>query len=430
MITRATRVWLESILKGGTKVIEDVKEIIEEIPDTNPFYRLMLMVLGQAYEEINDLPKARETYLQGISLVEDWTTTRGLLDVIQGVAISEFELSGISPTMEWAEKLETTAAKYEEQIGLPVAYRKYALALQALVSYEKNQLDLCTQYCQQALEAAKHTREPYNRAMHDAYHLMVKATLANDDTVMAAHWLDLNSQAVENEILSPLIKNFNLQSQIEYWIHLGDHAKLQSWATEKKLDLDATPAPEDEEDYLLLACWTVQYQDPRAVLLLLDVIFENASKRKHLRTVVRALALKSLALQKLGQQSEAISTMETALDYAESGGYVRSILDMGPGVLDLLLIMVGQKNKHPYLDDLLRHARQDLPNTPAPNALTERELDVLGLIAQGLSNNDIADQLVIAVGTVKRHTANIYSKLYASNRTEAVAKARESGYLD
>ena len=332
--------------------------------------------------------------------------------------------------MEWAEKLEATAIQYEEQIGLPVAYRKYALALQALVCYERNQLELCTQCCQQALDAAKHTREPYNRAIRNAYHFLVKSALANDDMVMAAHWLGLNGQAVENEILSPLIKNFNLQSQIEYRIHLGDHAKLQSWAIEKKLDLDATPAPEDEEDFLLLACWTVRYREPEPVLPLLDVIFENASERKHVRTVIRTMALKSLALQKLGRQSEALSTMENALDHAESGGYVRSILDIGPGVLDLLLIMTGQKNKHPYLDELLRQTRQDAPSAQALNALTDRELDVLGLIAQGMSNNDIADQLVIAVGTVKRHTANIYSKLYASNRTEAVAKARELGYLD
>lgn len=57
--------------------------------------------------------------------------------------------------------------------------------------------------------------------------------------------------------------------------------------------------------------------------------------------------------------------------------------------------------------------------------LTERELEVINLIAAGLTNRDIAAQLVIAPGTVKRHAHNIYTKLNVSNRTEAVAKARE-----
>lgn len=61
--------------------------------------------------------------------------------------------------------------------------------------------------------------------------------------------------------------------------------------------------------------------------------------------------------------------------------------------------------------------------------LSERELEVMALIAAGYSNKEIADELVIAIGTVKRHTVNIFNKLDVKNRTEAVAKARELGLL-
>jgi len=61
--------------------------------------------------------------------------------------------------------------------------------------------------------------------------------------------------------------------------------------------------------------------------------------------------------------------------------------------------------------------------------LSERELEVLHLICEGASNNDIAEQLIIAVSTVKRHVTNLFAKLDVSNRTQAVARARQQGLL-
>ena len=60
-----------------------------------------------------------------------------------------------------------------------------------------------------------------------------------------------------------------------------------------------------------------------------------------------------------------------------------------------------------------------------PEQLTERELEVLRLVAGGLSNQDIAERLVVAVSTVKKHLNNIYGKLETQSRTQAIARARE-----
>jgi LuxR family maltose regulon positive regulatory protein len=73
-----------------------------------------------------------------------------------------------------------------------------------------------------------------------------------------------------------------------------------------------------------------------------------------------------------------------------------------------------------------RHARQ--PKLPEP--LTEREVEILELLAAGLTNPEIAEKLVISAGTVKKHASNIYGKLGVSSRTEAVTRARELGLLD
>ena len=66
---------------------------------------------------------------------------------------------------------------------------------------------------------------------------------------------------------------------------------------------------------------------------------------------------------------------------------------------------------------------------PLIDPLSERELEVLGLLAQGLTNREIAERLIIAPGTVKAHTAAIYRKLDAANRTEAANRARQLGLL-
>jgi LuxR family maltose regulon positive regulatory protein len=75
------------------------------------------------------------------------------------------------------------------------------------------------------------------------------------------------------------------------------------------------------------------------------------------------------------------------------------------------------------------HAEHELPPPPLVEPLSERELEVLRLIADGLSNRDIAAELIVAVTTVKKHASNIYGKLGVRSRTEAVARARDLGWL-
>jgi LuxR family maltose regulon positive regulatory protein len=90
---------------------------------------------------------------------------------------------------------------------------------------------------------------------------------------------------------------------------------------------------------------------------------------------------------------------------------------------------------HPYLDSLLdacRSAFGDVARQPAGDMLdllTERELEVLRLICEGYSNQDIASELVVTIHTVKTHASNIYGKLGVRSRTQAIAHARDLGLV-
>jgi LuxR family maltose regulon positive regulatory protein len=172
---------------------------------------------------------------------------------------------------------------------------------------------------------------------------------------------------------------------------------------------------------------------------------------------IEILALQALALEAQGRSGEAEATLSRSLSLAGPGRYIRVYLDLGRSLYELLRRLAAQDGKAEthgavpapakagYVRDLL-DAFQYTPRAPkgpiielAPrppslaealvDLLTERELDVLDLLAQGLSNKEIAGRLVVAPSTIKQHLKNIYGKLDVHSRTQAVARGRELGLL-
>jgi LuxR family maltose regulon positive regulatory protein len=136
------------------------------------------------------------------------------------------------------------------------------------------------------------------------------------------------------------------------------------------------------------------------------------------------------AQQALGQREQALSLIADALHLAVPEGYRRAFLDEGLAVLELLPAVRHLAPQ--FVDELLSAAGvQGVVARPQPlvERLSERELEVLQLIAAGLSNREIGQRLFITVGTVKVHTASIYGKLGVHSRTQAVAKANALGLL-
>ncbi|MBN2003530.1 MAG: helix-turn-helix transcriptional regulator [Anaerolineae bacterium] len=152
---------------------------------------------------------------------------------------------------------------------------------------------------------------------------------------------------------------------------------------------------------------------------------------------------RSLALARQGDVPEAEADLERALAIAEAEGYRRVFLDEGAPMQALLARWLAHAGATPlrgYAGELLSQFDLEQQATEATQAkdsptgdliepLSERELEILRLIASGKTNKDIARQLFIAPGTVKAHTASIYRKLDVANRTEAAARARQIGIL-
>jgi LuxR family maltose regulon positive regulatory protein len=176
-------------------------------------------------------------------------------------------------------------------------------------------------------------------------------------------------------------------------------------------------------------------RDPvREALELLTGLLEGARAAGRVANTIEGLILQAHALQILGDGEQALGALACALDLAASGSYVRLFIDEGEPMARLLRRAVAQEIAPAYAGRLLAaygegaaaaaRSVQTLVDQPLVDPLTDRELTVLRLIAAGLSNREIAGELVIAVSTVKTHVNRIYGKLDVKSRIQAVAKAQ------
>jgi LuxR family transcriptional regulator, maltose regulon positive regulatory protein len=177
--------------------------------------------------------------------------------------------------------------------------------------------------------------------------------------------------------------------------------------------------------------------DPAAALAALEAARRGLEAKGSPEERLTLLVLQAVALQAHGEQDKAVQLLAEALALAEPGGCMRSFVDEGAPMARLLSRMQDAGGgMQAYLQRLLAAfgAQHDLPPasfTPHPllEPLSQRELEVLRLISQGLSNREIGARLVLALDTVKGHNRRIYDKLQVQRRTEAVARARELGLL-
>jgi LuxR family maltose regulon positive regulatory protein len=160
----------------------------------------------------------------------------------------------------------------------------------------------------------------------------------------------------------------------------------------------------------------------------------------HTSRVIEILMLQALASQAGSDTTRAIAALEHALTLAESGGYIRIFVDEGPPMARLLYEALTRGIAPDYSRRLLATfpiaepgqtdpSKSQAPESELVEPLSERELEALQLIAEGLINQEIASRLFLSLNTVKIHTRNIYGRLDAHNRTGAVARARAFGIL-
>lgn len=179
--------------------------------------------------------------------------------------------------------------------------------------------------------------------------------------------------------------------------------------------------------------------DGGAAVAILAPLRQEARAADRKDELLRLSVLEAAARSAGGEITAATALLEETLPVAEREGYLRLFLDEGEAVRKLLSLSAEGGLRRSYLGRLLSAFRRELttPGTPRlaetkeqlPEPLSRREIEILRLIAEGLSNEEIGERLFISLSTVKGHNQNIYAKLRVRRRTEAVARVRELGLL-
>jgi LuxR family transcriptional regulator, maltose regulon positive regulatory protein len=228
----------------------------------------------------------------------------------------------------------------------------------------------------------------------------------------------------------------------------GDVTAASQWAKAAGLSSEDEPDYPRAPGYLLLARVLLAQDRPGPALTLLQRLLTTAASQGRIGNVIEIQALRAVALAARGDHAGALAALAEAVTVACPQGYVRVFADEGAAMRALLTrLSAAQKDQRApargvdpgYLAGLLRACGQAAAAPPSRRAaaalpgmaepLTDREAEVLRLLAAGRSNQRIAHELVVALDTVKKHVTHVLGKLGATNRTEAVARARQLGLI-
>jgi len=262
--------------------------------------------------------------------------------------------------------------------------------------------------------------------------------------------LEVMGEAGQVELSPQVIALFNPvpAQRARLLLAQGDVHAAAQWTTAAGLSPDDEPDYPQESTYLVLARVLLAQNDPGPALTLLQRLLDAAVSQSRTGSIIEIQALRALALAAHGDQHRALGALTEALTVGGRHGYVRVLADEGAPMRALLARLSAarsaQQNVHRriepcYLAELMRACGQadgvsaQRQSAAAPSGLaeplTDRELEVLRLIAAGRSNQRIAHDLVVALNTVKKHVTHVLGKLGAANRTEAAARARQLGLI-
>jgi LuxR family maltose regulon positive regulatory protein len=407
-------------------------EALRNLPASDLAFRAdILHALGDTYRAYGRWAEARACYLS-------------VLDLGQAPAfeIRSAHVFGALADLELRQgRLRGSAAYWRQaqaHIEAPATWGHFPLPLVGWVYlrlsevlYEWNELAEASAYLARGLERAELGDDI--RATIAGYLLAARLSLTQGDLAAAAGYLERARPLVEQAPFPDWISRFE-RRQAELWLAQGHLRAATEWAKGMLSAGTLTSRPDNEDALLAVVRVLLAERSTRAraqALALLKDLLEAAGAIGRRGLEIEALALQAQAHWQRGDQAGAMTGLERALRLAEPEGYVRLFADLGLGLARLLQEARARAVMPDYVAHLLAAFGSGtvFAENILPEPLSQRELEVLALMAAGLTNREIAARLVISPETVKKHTTAIYSKLGVKNRTEAATRARDLDLL-
>jgi LuxR family maltose regulon positive regulatory protein len=413
------RATLAVIQNDAATIITQSRRALEYLhPDNLPVRTATTWTLGYAYQLQGDRAAASHAYSEviatGTSFGESIYTIAATLNLAQ-LQEADNQLSLASSTYRHVLQLAGDPPQ-------PIASEAY-LGL-ARITYEWNDLDRAQEHGHHCLQLTRQMESVDTFASYAVF--LARLKLAQGDVPSAAAVLeDAEAFVRQHHFLHRLPEVAAIQ--VLTLLHQGHLAAAAHLAQAHALPISQARVH-------------LAKGDPAAALAALAPWRRQAEARGWEDERLRVLVLQAAARHAQGEQEQAVQLLGEALALAAPGGFIRLFVDEGLPMAHLLAAVAAQGLMPAYLGKLLaacaaaaqkREVTASRPPAAQPQIepLSQRELEVLHLMAQGLSNQEICARLFLALDTVKGHNRKIFGKLQVQRRTEAVARARELGLL-
>jgi len=409
------------------------QQALEYLPDTDMRTRGMVMVyLGMLQRVHQDMSAALKTLNTALGIYKSTDQSTVVVEILSQIARVRREQGLLHETARLCQEALALADQYAKggQHRLPIA--AYTMGVLGRVYYEWNQLDQALEIGLQALALS----ERWGQAN----------TLMGNQLFLAKIYRVMGRfQDALESIRAARISGGHLSDTHEFVIHtheikirlaMGDIQAVDSWVKQAGASNETL---QGESFWDLAPLILALYREKRIssldelsyaldrILLLFE---ENGVWRRSMKVNI----LKAMIFQVQGEYERGLNALEKALSFSESEGYIRSYLDQGAPMGDLLRKAIAAGNNCEYSNRLLIELQTDLERSsklPDRNsisvleALTDREIEVLRLLSTNLPIPEIANELVITTGTLRTHIKRIYGKLNVHSRFEAVTLAKE-----
>lgn len=390
--------------------------------------------LGGAYSAIGDLDAAGRAYAEVIALgpaagplaAALALRYRADLEVVRGRLHSAARLYGEAADFVLAQGAGDLPAKGIICEGL------------ADLAYQRNDLDAAEEQAREAIARGDRGGEAVKISV-PALITLAKVRQARGDSEGAL-------ETIERAVLlgygpGPAAWRARL------WLRQGDLRAASAWARASGLDPASIVDVRSEIELATLARVLVAEGSPEEAAQLAARLLDLAERLGRAGRAIEFLIVLALAQQASGEADQAVAMLARALTLACDEGFIRVFADEGPPLAPILSRARGrlrrgdgrERRASAFANTILAAIAAETAEGPAENRpplavllvepLTEREREVLRLLAAGQTNQEIADALYVTVGTVKTHTHRIYAKLGVRGRTEAIARGREAGLL-
>lgn len=436
--------YIAQALGDGSGTIQYAQQALGLLPEGDYLWRGSITgLLGCAYWSSGELEEAYRNFassMESLKRIGNMTFALSVTMGLAGVRVAQGRLCDAK--REWEQSLQLTAELNEP---LQAVTAEMYLGL-SLIHCERGELDTAKQHLLKSKELGEQA------AFADwQYRWCLAQARIHEAQGDLDHAVDHLQKAERIYFKTPFpdLRPATAQKAL-FWMKQGRLAEALSWIQEQELSDHDDLTYLGEFKYLTMARIQIaeckhgsEDGSMRDVLGLLDRLLQAAEAGKRNGSVIEIGVLRALAYAGQDDIPKALTSLERPLTLAEPEAYVRIFTNEGLPMKELLIKMKdGNKRLRGYIQKLLATFEigglksEGKSNLPLPSTaqlliepLSQREMEILHLIAQGLSNQAICERLYLALSTVKGHNQNIFGKLQVQRRTEAVARARELGLL-